>query len=265
MLPDSEIFIDAVDTIDCAIYHRQLGVIGVSWHIDVSARGPVTGDSFFVHDFNELKKITRSYLRDNLDHRLLLPTTVFFDGQRWLLPATNGDWSYSCPDSAVSQLPIPAINPINLAKHLTDVIQKHFVAQIKITVRTLEDREGYRFNYTHGLPGYAGNCQRLLHGHCGLVKVASRSKLAMAIPKYVHFANSEHVIANDDEQMTVAYTSQEGRFVATIPRQRVAVLPAQQASIEMISHYLNDCLERVVGNRIPITCYEGAGKGARSR
>ena len=265
MLPNSEIFIEAVDTIDCAIYHRQHGVVGVSWHIDVSAKGPVAGDSFFVHDFSELKRVIRNYLRDNLDHRLLLPMTVKFDGQCWSLPAIDGDWSYTCPDRAVSQLPIPTIDHANLGNYLTGIIQEYFVAKIEITVRSLEDREGYQFNYTHGLPGHAGNCQRLLHGHCGLAKVASQYQLMMPLQRYVHFANSEHVVDTDSKQLTVSYTSREGKFIATIPRQRVVVLPVQQATIEMISHYLANNVEQIVGHRVPITCYEGANKGARSR
>ena len=265
MLPNSEIFIDAVDTIDCAIYHQQHGVVGVSCYIDVSAEGTVAGDSFFVHDFSDLKKVIRNYLRDNVDHRLLLPTTIKFDGHCWSLPATDGDWSYLCPDSAVSQLPIPVIDRVNLGNYLTGMIQEYFVAKIKITVRSLEDREGYQFNYTHGLPGHAGNCQRLLHGHCGLAMTVPPHELTMPIPKYVHFANSDHVVDDDSKQLTVSYTSQEGKFVATIPRHRVVVLPDQQATIEMISHYLANNIEQIVGCRMPITCYEGAGKGARSR
>ena len=264
MLPEREIFIDDVDTIDCAIYHRQLGVVGVSWSIDVSARGTVASDSFFVHDFSVLKKIIRNYLRDNIDHRLLLPMTIRFDGQRWLLPATDGDWSYRCPVEAVKQLPIPTIEPIALGNYLTNIIQEQFVAKIKVDVRTLDNRGGYQFSYTHGLPRHAGHCQRLLHGHCGLVKSTTSHDLSIVIPEYVHFANSEHVVDDNSNQLTVAYTSREGQFVATIPRHRVVILPSQQATIEMISHHLADNIEGLVGSRVPITCYEGANKGART-
>lgn len=275
MFANGVIFIDAVDTIDCAIFEQQRGVVGQSWYLDVQAQG--CGDhNYFVSDFKELKHRVRAFVRQHLDHRLLLPShpAVQRRGDTWLLGTTADSWTYSCPPSAVLQLPAASADRESTAAWLNTALRKSCDNAPKITARLRPQhaQPGYCFHYTHGLPGHNGNCQRLLHGHLGRVAVRNNGKhcaqlenyLARTVLKHnVHFLNSQH-ITSSGAHIEVAYESSQGNFRATFPRRHAVILPAMESSIEAITLYLAAQLQ--AHNPVPrgaeIVCYEGIDKGS---
>ena len=276
MFEHGTIFINAIDTIDCALFDHEQGIVGQSWYLDVQAQGH--GDhNYFVSDFKKLKQKIRNFVRRRLDHRLLVPShaAVRRQGKTWLLGEAERAWTYTCPPAAVLQLPAPRADRDGVARWLNTALQQHVGEELCITasLRESEAGDGLDFRYTHGLPGHEGNCQRLLHGHCGRVQVRENGShcqpledyLAQKIlPRNVHFLNSQHVTARG-QRLSMAYESSQGYFAATFPPQHAVILPAMESSIETITHYLAAQLRQHVTPtpRAEIICYEGMDKGAR--
>ena len=276
MFEHGTIFIEALDTIDCALFVDEHGIVGQSWYLDVQAQG--RGDhNYFVCDFKNLKQKVRSYVRRHLDHRLLVPAhpAVRREGDTWLLGEAERAWTYTCPPDAVRQLPVPHADRNSIALWLQAALQQHIGKELHITVHLRESkaRAGFGFCYTHGLPGHEGNCQRLLHGHSGCVQVwengshcpALENYLAQKIlPHRVHFLNSQHITAQG-KRIGMAYESSQGYFAATLPCQQAVILPAMETSIEAITHYLAEQIRQhtTPTPRAEVICYEGVDKGAR--
>ncbi len=276
MFEQGTIFINALDSIDCACFDHEHGVVGQSWYLDVQAQG--CGDrNYFVSDFKKLKQKIRTFVRRRLDHRLLVPShpAVRRRGKTWQLGEAERAWTYTCPPTAVLQLPALRADRASVTRWLNVALQQHVGEELRITasLRESEAEDGLYFRYTHGLPGHEGNCQRLLHGHLGRVRVQENGShcqpledyLAQKIlPRNMHFLNSQHVTARG-ERLSLAYASSQGYFAATLPCQHAIVLPAMESSIEAITHYLAAQLRQHV-TPIPsaeIICYEGLDKGAR--
>ncbi|MDE3268902.1 MAG: 6-carboxytetrahydropterin synthase [Pseudomonadota bacterium] len=272
---DSRIFIKNLDCIDSAIFNEQLGVFGVSWLVHLTAIGTVD-DNYFVYDFRKLKQEIRRYLHEHIDHRLLLPTNPYvrYHQNRWQLHSEQGVWEYTCPATAVCQLPLTIINIETVATILQTRIQQHLkhLPRLQVSLTTDQLTAGQKFHYTHGLPGHDGNCQRLLHGHQGFLQVYTDSQrqpqleqhlITKVLKHYVHFANSLHTKHNSTS-IEVCYESKQGYFSAKLPRQQCLVLPEQETSIESISQYLATYLRNNYNLQQPtrIICYEGFNKGA---
>ncbi len=276
MFEHGTIFINALDVIDCAQFEAEQGIVGCSWYLDVQAQG--RGDrNYFVSDFSKLKQKIRRFVSQHLDHRLLVPThpAVRKEGDTWLFGEAERAWTYTCPPDAVRQLPLPQVDRASVGTWLHAVLQREVGEELQITVglRADEPRTGVCFQYTHGLPGHDGNCQRLLHGHSGRVQVLAdgvhqlelEKHLAQKIlPRQVHFLNSQHITAQG-RHIGMAYESGQGYFAATLPRAQAIVLPARESSIEAITHYLAAQLRQrfTPMARTEIICYEGMDKGAR--
>lgn len=274
MFKRGTIFVNTLDTLDCAVFDRHYGVSGRSWCIDVQGEGSGDGN-YFVYDFSKFKQEIKSLIRETLDHRLIVPTcpAVRRSATAWLLETQDGTWSYICPSSSVAQLPVPEINIKTVTTALTALLQQQFRSRLKISL-TLREAEqvGYSFSYTHGLPGHDGNCQRMLHGHSGTLQVHSDGERQPQMENYlatyfladnIHFFNSDHIIV-DSDYITAAYEGSQGYFQATMPRTRVVVLPAMETSIEAITHHLAAALKRkfTLPAYAQIVCYEGIDKGA---
>ena len=275
MFAHGTIFINALDSIDCALFDHRTGIIGQSWYLDVQAQG--SGDhNYFVSDFKEIKTQVRDFVRLHLDHRLLLPThvTVRQQGDTWQLGTAEQTWTYTCPPAAVLQLPLPQLDRPSIASWLTNALQQHLgdAPRITASLRQLNTDDAAYFHYTHGLPGHTGNCQRLLHGHLGAVQVQHNGVRQPALEKYlwdkilpchnVHFLNSQHAVI-DDKRISMAYESSQGYFAVTFPRRHAVVLPQMESSIEAITHYFAQQLRQHGVRAAEVICYEGMDKGAR--
>lgn len=275
MFAQGTIFINTVDTIDCALFDRRHGVVGQSWQIDIRVCG--AGDkNYFVYDFGKLKKEIRSLVRETLDHRLLVPShsSVEKTKEKWLLQTIDRVWSYTCPVDAVYQLSAQQVDKDSVTAELSRLLQKRFSSNLKIyaTLRENNYTTGRCFHYTHGLPQHDGNCQRLLHGHLGTLHVYADNKPQPQLEKYlissvlkknIHFLNSEH-ISQDDNYITASYEGTQGYFSITLPREHTIVLPSMETSIEAITRYLAFSLDKnfTMTKKLKLICYEGLDKGA---
>ena len=178
--PDNEdsstLFIRDVTKLDCAIFDAAQGIIGQSWHVDLTVSG-ILDENGFVCDFGPLKKLVKQTLDGTLDHALLIPVgsqMVQYSetnaGEHWRLRnkdrLTNTDCTidYQCPKGAVFPIRAISIKTTAVEQELAKILRHRLpesVLQIGIKLREekLKPTEAI-YRYTHGLRGHSGLCQR---------------------------------------------------------------------------------------------------------
>jgi 6-pyruvoyl-tetrahydropterin synthase len=144
------------------------------------------------------------------------------------------------------------------------------VAAVRVRLRH-EAIDGASYHYTHGLSKHLGACQRIAHGH--------RSRLVIAVDgvrdatleaawaetfRDIYLVTGTHVVADDGERLSVAYTAPEGRFELTLPQARTYRLGHEtDSTVEEIAEHLATRLQAAhPGRTITVRAYEGVMKGA---
>ncbi len=294
------LFINDVDKIDCAIFDPSVGVVGQSWHVDITVSGQLDANGF-VYDFSHLKKLVKQVLKGSLDHTLIIPVQsklVHYQdtdrGELWKLQAksrltgVNSEWSYLCPKGAVYPIRSVQVTREIVEQECSRLVRHRLpeeIHSVEIHLRKEEVAPGQAFfRYSHGISGHQGLCQRLFHGHRSLIEVyvadERRSDLEQwlaheVLGSIVHIASMSQLVnpspdlrpgvrSENVTPLTLAYTGSMGRYEATVPSNRV-FLVEDETSVEAITQEL----ARLIGSEgvdlgapIKVKCYEGIGKGA---
>ena len=299
-LPQGTLFIQDVDRIDCALFDPALGIVGQSWHVDVEVSGALDPNGF-VYDFTHLKKLVKHVLKSTLDHALLIPVMskqVFYqeaaDGELWTLKAKarltglDTEIQYSCPKGAVYPIRSVTITPAIIERECARLIRHRLpesVHGIEVKLRR-EDAEPTAafFNYTHGIPGHEGLCQRLFHGHRSRIEIHVGDERRPDLEHYIarevfdsmiHIATPEQVVGggavagrkpDSKDAVKLAYSGSFGRYECIIPANKVFFV-GQETSIECITRELARHIADIEPTILPIkvSCWEGIGKGATAR
>jgi len=293
----STLFVRDVTKLDCALFDAAHGVIGQSWHVDLTVSGTLD-ENGFVCDFGPLKRLVKQTLDATLDHALLIPVgsqMVQYSetnaGEHWRLRAkdrlTNTDFTYDyqCPKGAVFPIRAIAIKTAVVEQEFAKILRHRLpdsVLQIGIKLREekLKPTEA-TYRYTHGLRGHNGLCQRLFHGHRSKIEVyvaeERRPDLEHFIAREV-FGSNIHIACASQvksgnfetgargkslEPITLAYQGSFGAYEATLPSNRVFFVD-QETSVECISRNLAKLIKREEGSnaRVRVVCFEGINKGA---
>lgn len=291
------LFIRDVTKLDCAIFDAASGVIGQSWHVDLTVSGTLDSNGF-VTDFAPLKKLVKGVLDSTLDHALLIPVGSQMvqyaetqKGEHWRLRAkdrmTQTDFTvdYECPKGAVFPIHAVALKTTIIEQEFSRLLRHRLpesVLQIGIKLREekLKPTEA-TYRYTHGLPGHEGLCQRLFHGHRSRIEVyignERRPDLEHFIAREVfgtnvHIASPQQVRSGpisigkrlaSTEPITLAFSGSLGSYVGTLPANRVFFVE-RETSIECIAHQLARLLkkEEAPTDRVRVIAFEGINKGA---
>lgn len=297
-LRTGSIFVKNISTLDFAVFDPSLGIVGHSWHVDVTIKGSLD-DNGFVYDFGILKGLVKAGLDSTIDHSLVIPISsqavrysdaVDHEHWRMLTKARPGQpefwWDYKCPKGAVFPIRAVAITKPVLESELAKIIRHRLpdsVFDVVLCLReeTISASEAF-IRYTHGLDGHRGACQRLYHGHKSRIEVFTdherRGDLEHLVARQllgtnVHIASTKQILSgkvtagerldDDFSPVTLGYRSEQGYFEATIPNNRLYALDGE-TSIESISariaEYVNG--ESSGHNSIRVVCYEGINKGA---
>lgn len=291
------LFVKDICQIDCAMLDPSLGVVGQSWHVDLSVSG-VLDENGFVVDFSPLKAMTKQVLKESVDHSLLLPVgsqSVQFrdceNGESWRMrsrprnAATEQIWDYECPMGAVLPIRAVAIKGNVVEQEIARILRHRIserVRHISITLReekTASTEATYR--YTHGIRGHEGLCQRLLHGHRSKIEVfigeERRPDLEHFVAREVfgsnvHIATPEQVVSGpveigqrskSEEPVTLAYRGTLGAYKLVLPASRIFFVE-KETSVERIAMEVAKLLKREENPRekLRVVCYEGINKGA---
>lgn len=291
------LFIKDVVKVDNAIFDPSLGVVGQSWHLDVTLWGTLDPNGF-VFDFSELKSLIKTTTKGTIDHALLLPVgsqLVHFsetaDGEQWHLKSKGRqqqgsfDWDYRCPKGAVYPIRAVGITPAIIEQECGRLLRHRLPASIhKISVKLRDEAAESAaafFRYTHGVTGHNGLCQRLFHGHRSRIEIVVGDERRPDLEHYVarellggivHIACPSQVIEGTVELGTrgkvgqtvrLRYSGSLGSYEALLPAERVFMV-GPDTSIECIAQTLIDVLVKSEGlsDSIKLTIYEGIDKGS---
>lgn len=283
-----QLFVEHVTHIDCGVLDPDLGLRGATWLVDATLTGE-RGDDGMLFDFGPAKKLLKARIDDLVDHRLLVPLAApglisqqeagqADAGQASTLSftTTRGDRiKYTGPASATTRLDMARIEAGPLARWLQDRVFADMPANVDALELTLraETIDGPVYDYTHGLRGHDGNCQRLAHGH--------RCRLAIALdgvdrPDVAHAwaeawqgvfvgSSSDEIISDTNGRRVFAYSAPQGDFALDIAAEHCVVVEGP-ATVENIADYIAGVLvARYPGQAIEVRAYEGVGKGAIAR
>ncbi len=291
------LFVRDIAQIDCALLDPSLGVIGQSWHVDLSVSGSLD-DNGFVVDFSPLKSMVKQVLKESVDHALLLPvgsqSVQFMDsenGESWRMRCRprNGAgeqfWDYECPKGAVLPIRSVSIKASVVEQEVAKILRHRLSERVRnISINLREEKTESTeatYRYTHGIRGHEGLCQRLLHGHRSKIEVfigdERRPDLEHFVAREVfgsnvHIATPDQIISGNgeigqrgktDEPVTLAYRGSLGPYRLVLPASRIFFVD-KETSIERITLEVAKLLKREENPRekLKVLCYEGINKGA---
>jgi len=290
------LFVEHLDTIDCAVFDLLSGIVGRSWWVNLEIEGSVDKEGF-IAEFGAIKKQAKKFLKFFIDHKLLVPQhsphiakDTSSNQERWIFsfPVFVKPWEYRCPQGAVLEIPTESIEEMFIEQEMEKHFSSSFLpSETKVRFRLEEEifTENQAFYcYTHGLPKHRGYCQRLFHGHRSKIKIWKNTSIDRELEWYItkktlrnscHFASRSQVSENLDQlvlgslgrtenMITLCYRGTMGEFFAKLPANHVFLLP-NEATVEEIGYVIWKQLITDFPNKsaIQIACYEGIGKGVK--
>lgn len=294
------LFYRHVTVLDYAYLDQKLGPVGNSMQVNVSFHGK-TDNEGVIYDFSHAKKKVKAIIDDVCDHRLVLPAGVVsaenyedknisFDYQFGL----DHRLTHTAPNEAFFFLSESEYTNKALKEDLEKIILKEMPGNIERIELEFEselfEKGKAVFNYTHGLKEHDGNCQRLLHGHRNTIDLLEdgeenfeleRALVACFPERNIHFAYLENVVNKEEVQdrfmgntiqgvapgeifpVQIEYTSQQGKFRATIPSFMVHFV-AIETTVENLSAHFHSYVKSHfnLDSHLVVRAYEGIGKGA---
>jgi len=277
------LFVEQLTVIDASYLCPRRGLVGESWIVDLELEGALDEQSM-VLDFGAVKKQLKRAIDDGPDHTLIVPlhypaqqTTTLDDGRvRTLFMSQVGGFEHTAPACALTLLDAAEVNATALKAHLEPQLAKVVpanVASVRVTLRH-EAIDGASYHYTHGLAKHQGACQRIAHGHRSRLVILVDDQRDAALEaqwaatfRDIYLVTGSHVVADDGEKLSVAYTAPEGYFELTLPKSRSYRLGEHtDSTVEEIAEHLADRLAaELPGQGVCVRAYEGVMKGALAR
>lgn len=274
------LFVEDLDRLDCAIWHPHRGVEGETFMVDVTLQGPLD-ERGFIHDFGDLKRMAKAFLKETLDHTVMVPEhqesfAIEQQNHRVRIKAPGG-WAFEGPSGSVSLLPCEEVSSHHILSFLDSEFSKMLPKEVSARFALRHEplsQEAATFCYTHGITGHLGDCQRIFHGHRSRIMVFENNRPCPELAEWVkrsilkpslHIANQTQVEERDTQLVRLTYQASQGLFWAEIPAHHVLITQDESTSIEHITHYVAQCLQNQFPNRdLVVRCYEGIGKGAQA-
>ncbi|MGB7755204.1 MAG: 6-carboxytetrahydropterin synthase [Salinisphaera sp.] len=270
-----QLFVEHVTHIDCGVFDAEAGLRGATWLVDATLTGR-RGDDGMLFDFGPAKRLLKAEIDALVDHRLLVPAHapgLTIEGGRIDFTTVSGDrYRYAGPASATTVFDAATIEPRALALWLEARVGPKLPANVdslKIDLRA-EAIAGPVYDYTHGLAGHDGNCQRLAHGHrCRLavtIDGAARPDIAQAWAAAWQGVFIGHradlTTPAGAERLGFGYAAPQGEFALDIAAERCVVLEGPPTVENIADHIAGELAARHPGRMVEVRAYEGVGKGA---
>lgn len=280
MKPSLSLFYEHITNIDYAFINNDGLPEGNSLIVGAEILGQMDRKGI-LYDFSLAKNKIKSIIDNSCDHALVIPEDFNFNS-----------FKYNAPESAFCKLNHPEISITTLKYYLEKKILAEApenIIKIKISLSNGQNDEATCFGYTHGLKNHAGNCQRLIHGHMGKIKILVNRKRereieTKLIEKYLkgplYFAswddvdNKKEISATCQEKkplgryesipnVNLKYRTKQGEFEATFPGNMVYFLNSE-TTIENLSIHFVRIIKKMTdkNDSVTICMYEGIGKGA---
>lgn len=269
---------------DFSYLHRERGLLGESWQVDVELEGGLD-EQGMVLDFGEVKRQVKQTIDQLFDHKLLVPEeyaelNLERDETRMSLVFTLGSGDviiHESPVDAVTLVPASEITKLSVSQAIMQVLEPLLPTNVhSIIIRlypehTKDDDAWYQ--YSHGLKLHAGNCQRIAHGHRSRIEIfhnglrdidqediwSSRFRDIYIGSRDDLTAETEH---NGKAYLQFAYTARQGLFRLELPKKRCYLIDAESTVENIARHILNWLREAYPEDVFEVRAYEGIGKGA---
>lgn len=289
-----KLFVRDLTVIDSSYLCERRGMVGESWLVDIEMSGELNEMSMLL-DFGRVKKLIKSIIDEEVDHKLLVPTecplvhvhALENDESTVDLLRPGRAIHLRCPAQGFAFIPAPQVDKESVTRYLLGVLAKRLPGNIKDLSLTLRSEriEGAFYHYSHGLKKHDGNCQRIAHGHRSPVEIlvdgerdeelefnwaerwadiylgTEEDRVALG-----ELALSERAEASlkegDAHYIGFKYVAPQGLFQLAMPAVEVEMIDTD-TTIELLAHYIAREVKKQVGDKfVKIVAYEGVGKGA---
>ncbi|MBL0662821.1 6-carboxytetrahydropterin synthase [Aeromonas caviae] len=289
-----KLFVRDLTVIDSSYLCERRGMVGESWLVDIEMSGELNEMSMLL-DFGRVKKLIKSIIDEEVDHKLLVPTECSLvhvhalenDESTVDLLRPGRAIHLRCPTQGFAFIPAPQVDKESVTRYLLGVLAKRLPGNIKDLSLTLRSEriEGAFYHYSHGLKKHDGNCQRIAHGHRSPVEIlvdgerdeelefnwaerwadiylgTEEDRVALG-----ELALSERAEASlkegDAHYIGFKYVAPQGLFQLAMPAAEVEMIDTD-TTIELLAHYIAREVKKQVGDKfVKIVAYEGVGKGA---
>lgn len=280
------LFVRDLTVIDFSYLHRERGMLGESYIVDVELHGELD-DTAMVFDFGKVKKVIKQAIDRLVDHKLAfaadcpaltieqLDSTI----QKVVYQSTRGTLQLACPAEAFAPIPGHEINEQTVTAFLQQQIKPLLpsnVAQLVLHLRS-EQISGFYYHYSHGLKKHDGNCQRIAHGHRSTIQIYADGMLAPRLNKAwserwqdIYLGTAEDLVAANALQYLVPaaddycfrYQATQGWFELCLPQAHCEIVPCD-TTVECLADFIADTLKAEYQQQVfKVVAYEGVGKGA---
>lgn len=286
-----KLFVKELTVIDSSYLCERRGMVGDSWLVDIEMGGELNEMSMLL-DFGRVKKLIKSIIDNEVDHKLLVPAdNALLRRGAQADGALTVDWLRAgrsihlhAPAEAFAFIPGHQIDKESLTTYLMDVLAHHLPDNVNDLTLTLrhEKLDGAFYHYSHGLKKHDGNCQRIAHGHRSPIELyvdgERDSELEYAFAERwsdIYLGTREDEVALDSlslgadaavatkqTHIAFAYVAPQGRFELAMPRGDVEVIDTD-TTVELLAHFIAREVKAQVGEKfLKVVAYEGVGKGA---
>lgn len=276
------LFVDNLTNVDFSFLDPLRGLLGETWLANVRLLGELD-EQGMVCDFGTVKKLTRKWLDEELDHRLAVPVRspnirITEEGDyltiEWKFGAKGEFLSTRSPRDAIALVDAADLTAESVAAWCITQLKPLFPQHVRLELDfTTEAIDGAYYHYSHGLKKHLGNCQRIAHGHRSRIDIWANGKKSPLLEQRwadawedIYLGTREDLVGKPQfdgkDYYRFAYDAQQGPFEITLP-QRCCYLIDTDSTVEFIAHHIaHKTRQENPETFIRVKAYEGIGKGA---
>ncbi|HDO1330131.1 TPA: 6-carboxytetrahydropterin synthase [Aeromonas veronii] len=286
-----KLFVRDLTVIDSSYLCERRGMVGESWMVDIEMSGELNEMSMLL-DFGRVKKLIKSIIDEEVDHKLLVPTECplihveTLDGNESTVDLLRPGRSIHlrCPSQGFAFIPAPQVDKESVTRYLLAVLAKRLPGNIKDLSLTLRQEAitGAFYHYSHGLKKHDGNCQRIAHGHRSPIEIHVDGERDQELELNwaerwgdIYLGTEEDKVALTELALSPCanaqlgeyhtgfkYVAPQGLFQLAIPTAEVEMIDTD-TTVELLACYIAREVKKMVGDKfVKIVAYEGVGKGA---
>ncbi|HHQ4519803.1 6-carboxytetrahydropterin synthase [Aeromonas veronii] len=286
-----KLFVRDLTVIDSSYLCERRGMVGESWLVDIEMSGELNEMSMLL-DFGRVKKLIKSIIDEEVDHKLLVPTgcplihieTLDGDESTVDLLRPGRSIHLRCPSQGFAFIPAPQVDKESVTRYLLTVLAKRLPGNIKDLSLTLRQEAitGAFYHYSHGLKKHDGNCQRIAHGHRSPIEIHVDGERDQELEFNWAERWADIYLGTDEDKVALTelalsaranvqlgehhtgfkYVAPQGLFQLAIPSAEVEMIDTD-TTVELLACYIAREVKKMVGDKfVKIVAYEGVGKGA---
>ncbi|MFM5738740.1 6-pyruvoyl tetrahydropterin synthase family protein [Aeromonas veronii] len=286
-----KLFVRDLTVIDSSYLCERRGMVGESWLVDIEMSGELNEMSMLL-DFGRVKKLIKSIIDEEVDHKLLVPTECplihveTLDGDESTVDLLRPGRSIHlrCPSQGFAFIPAPQVDKESVTRYLLAVLAKRLPGNIKDLSLTLRQEAitGAFYHYSHGLKKHDGNCQRIAHGHRSPIEIHVDGERDHELELNWAERWGDIYIGTEEDKVALTelalspranaqlgahhcgfkYVAPQGLFQLAIPSVEVEMIDTD-TTVELLACYIAREVKKMVGDKfVKIVAYEGVGKGA---